>query len=371
MRTKLSLVVILVAALGLSGCFGIFGAKVASLEITTEGDVDKVITGQAITLTAVALDADKKEVKADIKWTIDDQELGTIEGKNKTAVFTAADKEGTVTITAKAGDVVDVYELDIIDDKLAKIEVTAPYTKLIAGQTLELTVTGESETGLPMQVTPTFELDNDAAGTVTDGKFKATAVGTATITATVDGITDTFDVEVYEPVVRARKGFPVLAYKTDNGDKLENKGLRNGYDSYFVGWNTPGTWIDWDIEIEEAGDYLFFVRYGLHNSTPFVKRSFEVRIGDADPYIPAVTLELEHDGDSNFGSEKWIVKSFEQLHALQVGNNIVRMENVATGAAQEGMNVVNLGFIKIDEGMMPLTEEEIISIVDAVLYAGV
>lgn len=365
---KIALVFVLVAALSLSGCFGIFSTDVAKLNISTENDIKKIAIGQSVSFTAKALDKDDKEVNVDVSWSVSDDTLGSLDiNKGKTVEFTASEKAGTVEITVKAGDKTATYELEIIAESLNELEITSEYSKLIPKQSLALSANGKSESGLPMVVDPVWTLSNETVGRIDENNnFVASASGSVTLTAKVGDIAETFEIEVYDPVVEGVYGidYEVAINNEPAGrevDKTDN--IRNGYRGIRF-WNTAGTALDWKIDVPSDGKYIFFVKYSSHTKSDIVKRDIDIRIGDADPYISHEAVDFQ--GAGNFGTDHWNTIIFDP-YELQAETNVVRLTVVATDNAEEGLNVAQLGFIEIQDGTMPISKEMADELVTAVL----
>lgn len=138
---------------------------------------------------------------------------------------------------------------------------------------------------------------------------------------------------------------------------------RGGYSGYFVGWDTAGTRIEWEIDVPVAGEYVFVVRYATHDSS-YAHRSLEIGLVDSEPYVSVDLIEFEPGGD--YGREQWLVKILDEPMTLEAGLHLIALESLPTDQQYTGMNVVNLGFISADQ--LPLTNNKAIELVDAVLY---
>ena len=55
---------------------------------------------------------------------------------------------------------------------------------------------------------------------------------------------------------------------------------RGGYsrDLFFVGFDDPGQWVEWNMNIPEAGQYRLIIRYSTHEAPKFVRRNFKLRL---------------------------------------------------------------------------------------------
>lgn len=139
---------------------------------------------------------------------------------------------------------------------------------------------------------------------------------------------------------------------------------RSGYSGYFVGWDTAGTWIEWEFEVPAAGDYVLAIRYATHDSSD-VKRSVAVRLGDSEQaYATIAEVDFAKGGD--YGRSEWLLKVVEQPLTLQAGKNIIRMESLVTDQDFTGMNIINFALIPADQ--LPSGNAKVIELVDGILY---
>ncbi len=149
---------------------------VAVTSISLDQTSLEMTEGEEISLTAT-VKPDNATDKA-VTWTSDKTDVATVEDGKITAV-----KEGTATITAKAGDKTATCKVTV---KKGFVEVTSI---TLDKSSISLTVGGEetlTATVKPDNATDktvTWTSSSDAIATVTDGKVKAVKNGTATITA--------------------------------------------------------------------------------------------------------------------------------------------------------------------------------------------
>ena len=181
------------------------GAKVATCKVTVTATVvpvesiklDKesleMVEGDKATLTATVT-PDNATDKA-VTWTSSDEAIATVANGEVTAV-----KEGTATITAKAGDKEATCEVKVAKKVIEVESVTLSKTTLSLKR-------GETET-LIAAVTPDNATDKTVAwstsnaevATVENGKVTALKSGTATITAKAGEISASCAVTVSTPV---------------------------------------------------------------------------------------------------------------------------------------------------------------------------
>lgn len=160
-------------------------AKAESLTLSAESF--EVTAGEVYTLTATVTPAEGTEKVA---YTSNNESVATVDQNGKVTAVSG----GNATITATVGDKTATCNVKVY----AKAENVA-----FAAETLELTI-GEDYT-LTATVTPaegtkkvTYASNNETVATIDEnGEIAALAVGTATITATLDGKTATLTLTVY------------------------------------------------------------------------------------------------------------------------------------------------------------------------------
>jgi uncharacterized protein YjdB len=161
-------------------------------QITLTG-TGTIVAGQSTTFTALPKDASGNALNGlTVGWSISDPNVAIVSAGVVTAI-----KPGSATLTATSGSVSQATVITVIP-AVASIAVTPTPNSLIIGQTVQLTATlldaaGATITGR----TVTWSSNNDAAASVsTTGLVTAKALGSATITAAVEGKTGTALVDV-------------------------------------------------------------------------------------------------------------------------------------------------------------------------------
>ena len=183
------------------------GAKEATCKVTVTAAVvpvesvklDKesleMVEGDKATLTATVT-PDNATDKT-VTWTSSDETIVTVANGEVTAV-----KEGTATITAKAGDnktatcAVKVAKKVIAVTGIALDKTSVGMTE---GEETQLTATVKPDDATDKTVT--WSTSDAAIATVTDGKVKAVKEGTATITAKAGDKSATCTVKVAKKVI--------------------------------------------------------------------------------------------------------------------------------------------------------------------------
>ncbi|MBE7088372.1 MAG: hypothetical protein E7370_02450 [Clostridiales bacterium] len=160
---KKSLISLLSALVAM--CLAIFTLSAcASTTVTISQQSASIIIGSTLELTATASDG------SEIEWESSDSTIASV---NKSGIVTGR-KEGTVTITAYAGEASATCEVTVNAVQVTLSQSTATIER---GETLELTATA-SDNG-----TITWSSSNEAVATVNNGVVTALKEGSATITA--------------------------------------------------------------------------------------------------------------------------------------------------------------------------------------------
>jgi uncharacterized protein YjdB len=133
-------------------------------------------------------------------WTSSDPTIASVatSGDN---VYVTPHKKGTVNIAAVVYGTVGQLTLTVLG--VQTVAVTPTSSPLHSGQTVQLTATPKDVNGgVFTGKTVTWSTSNGSIATVsTSGLVHAVAAGTATISATVDGVVGTATIVVYIPVV--------------------------------------------------------------------------------------------------------------------------------------------------------------------------
>ncbi len=147
---------------------------VASISLSKEELTLKEGDSETITATVKPDDATDKTVT----WTSSDPSVATVDGGKIEAV-----KEGTATVTAKAGDKTATCKVTVDKKVIAveSVELDKTEVELTEGDSVTLTATVKPDDATDKTVTWTSS--NPSVATVDKGKIEAVKEGTATITA--------------------------------------------------------------------------------------------------------------------------------------------------------------------------------------------
>lgn len=153
-------------------------------KVTISNTSAKLERGETLKLSATASNGSKITWKSSKKSVATIDEFGTI-----TAI-----KPGETIITAATDGISATCKLTV---KSPTVKLSNTKIKLYRGQTVKLTATISSN------INPTWKTNKKSVATVDlNGTITAQKHGTATITATVDGVSKTCEVIVEQPVIK-------------------------------------------------------------------------------------------------------------------------------------------------------------------------
>lgn len=187
-------------------------------------------------------------------------------------------------------------------------------------------------------------------------------VGCSDDTTTIPGeITNVVAVTGWEPVAQ---GGPTEKTVGQAGDSS-----RGGYSNsvFFVGFDDPGQWAEWNMSIPEAGQYQMIIRYSTHEEPVTVRRNFKLRAAGEDitaSYVD-VTYDL-HTGRVGTDGDRWMFYMSEPLE-LKAGEHSLRMEYIFDEAQEDDRqfsNLLMIGFVAIEPADGKVTQGEYIEALD-------
>ncbi len=154
-----------------------------------------VYSGETATFTATAISA-KGTVLSDVVWAIDSYTEGcTVTDKGNGAYEVTAATAGTykvvISATSEGIKVTNDFVLTVNETPvLTTLTLATTLTNIgVAGRALELTYTAKDQYNNDIVITPEYTVTGTAGGRVEGNNYIADAVGTASITLTVGGIT--------------------------------------------------------------------------------------------------------------------------------------------------------------------------------------
>lgn len=170
--------------------------------------------------------------------------------------------------------------------------------------------------------------------------------------------------------VVARSGWEPDAQGGPTGKTVGQTGdsSRGGYsrDLFFVGFDDPGQWAEWNMNIPEAGQYRLIIRYSTHEEPPVVRRNFKLRLAGED--IEAAYIDETFDlptGRVSTDEDKWMFFVSDLLE-LKAGEHSLRMEYILNIDHDERQfsNVLMIGFVAADPVEAVLDQADYIEALD-------
>jgi hypothetical protein len=176
----------------------------------------------------------------------------------------------------------------------------------------------------------------------------------------ISGICAAFD-------VYAELGANYSATNTAAIRHLPSLTVRSGYSSevFIIGWDKPGNWVEWEIEIPEAGEYNFLMLYATYDDPNIVGVKRNLKLRQPDESLVTVFEEVLFPTFGNSGRNGWALKVTEPIH-LEAGKQTLHLEALDFGVNVEGkvsLNVVWVGLLRAPKDAT-ITDAMIISAVD-------
>ncbi|MGV3620594.1 MAG: beta strand repeat-containing protein, partial [Archangium sp.] len=184
----------------------------ASLEVAPSSLTLDV--GESRTVSVSVKQGDKTTPASGATWSTSDANVVTVSGNANGTATVQGIGAGTATLTAKASDLSASIAVTVSSSAtLTRIEVTPANAELAAGTTGQLTATGIFSDGTTRNITTTVMWDssNEPVLTVSaSGLVTAIAAGSATVTATLAGVTGTLNVTVTSAALESIVVTPTL-----------------------------------------------------------------------------------------------------------------------------------------------------------------
>jgi hypothetical protein len=158
--------------------------------------------GDRLTLAASGLGAGGAAVSGGTpRWTTSDASIGTVTAEG---LFTAVGP-GSVTVTAVIDGVPGSSTIDVVPASVVTLAVLPTSLSLAPGEASTLAAQARGRSGEVVQAGVTWRSSAPGVATVSSGgAVEAVAPGTATITASAGGVSETVAVTVTAPVVDTR-----------------------------------------------------------------------------------------------------------------------------------------------------------------------
>ena len=294
----------------------------------------------------------------DFAWSCSNETVGEIDADG---LFTAL-AAGTTTVTATAGDITGTATVTVSTEApvATTIVIEPPTTTLEVDGTRQFTATVLDQFGGEMaDDTVEWTCSNETVGTIgsSSGLFTALAAGTATVTATADGITETATVTVtaeapVEPELKDITVTPTTAALEIGGTErfaataLDQNGLE-----------ITGVEFAWSCSDETVGeidaDGLFTARAAgtatvtakavtakagdLSGTATVTVNAEEPPVGPEEPVLTSITVTPPRATLDVDDIQKFIVTAYDQ------NGNAMSAGEVAWSCSDEGVGTVDGG----------------------------
>ncbi len=168
-----------------------------------------------------------------VTWTTSDASVVTVDGNGKiTAV-----KEGTAIITAKAEGKTATCTVTVTKIAVSSVTLSAQTLELKVEEISQLSATVLPDTATYMTVTWSSS-DATVATVDFDGNVTAIKAGTATITATADGVSATCQIKVVVPVTSVQLNKTEISIKVSEAEILEANVFPSNATNKTVTWSS-------------------------------------------------------------------------------------------------------------------------------------
>ena len=186
-------------ARGKSGIATVTVQRTPVASVTVLPNKSSMGKGSTLRLTAVAYDAGQNQLPdRGMIWTTNNPSVATVDG---TGLVTAKDK-GTALITATSEGKSGASEITVAPGAVSKVFVTPNPLAMVTGDKQMLIVAAQDATGtLISGHVPVWVSSDTRVATVSSGEVTAVGAGTASISATVEGVTGSTSLTVTRPPV--------------------------------------------------------------------------------------------------------------------------------------------------------------------------
>lgn len=277
----------------------------ASVEITPK-TLDAHV-GEKVRFTAVAKDAAGSAIdEKPSVWFAAPFDLAGADESGEVTLHAP----GVVTVGAVIGGKAGYATINVVNSKIANLEIVAPAQPVVAGSSEKLAVVARSANGDPRSdAVITFTSDKPAVATVdAAGLVTGIAPGRVTIKATSEGASNTVAVQVVGDAVRKLKIEPAST-EARTGDVVHFSATAVGAGGSqlkdpAVHWSLSGSgaavYPDGGFVAEKAGTYVVMASSGQHSAAASVvvrPRNVEREV-DVVAQVPMPDLQM---------SEEWII----------------------------------------------------------------
>lgn len=170
--------------------------------LTVQPDPATVAAGHTVTFTATGhySDGSSAVLPTGVTWSSDDATIASIDAVSGIATGL---KPGSVTVTAKVGDLSSSAQLRVTAPVLTGVRVTPTTLELTKGATGDLAATAEFSDGSTRDVTAeaSWSSKSTSIATVSHGTVTGVGKGSTTITATFESMSGTAQTTVLDPAL--------------------------------------------------------------------------------------------------------------------------------------------------------------------------
>ncbi|MEM5787730.1 MAG: hypothetical protein AAGU11_10450, partial [Syntrophobacteraceae bacterium] len=165
-------------------------ARIAYMKIIPE--TISIKGGEKIDLKAVAEDRFGNVVDAEVRWTLSDNSLGTIDSDG----VLVARREGTGNVIAAARDIVDLAAIEVGKGPVVAIRIE-PETKTVqAGTNVAFNAVGYDAGGNPVEITPQWSVEGERGNIEEQGTLLTRQAGTVDVVAAYGEMRETASIRV-------------------------------------------------------------------------------------------------------------------------------------------------------------------------------
>jgi trimeric autotransporter adhesin len=184
------------------------GATLVSIAITPANPTLPVGTSASLTATGTYSDGSAVDVTGSVTWTIDDSKVANVSNADANPGLSTAVAIGATKVHAAIGAVTAQTTITVTAAMLVSIAITPANPTVPAGTTEALVATGTYSDGSTLDLTTTavWSSSTQAVATVsnatgTQGLATAVAMGTSTVSATLNGVSGSTKLTVSAPTI--------------------------------------------------------------------------------------------------------------------------------------------------------------------------
>ncbi|HVV81990.1 MAG TPA: Ig-like domain-containing protein [Kofleriaceae bacterium] len=246
-----------------STTFTVTDAELDSIEVDPAGDSVAAGLELQFSATGVYSDGSTLDVTADVTWSSSDDGILSISNAEGSQGLAHGESTGQATVTAELGGVSGTADVEVTDAIVQSITIDPQEDEdLPAGLTRDYTATGTFSDGSVADITTQVLWETSDGGVLdisnaagSEGEATAIAVGTATITASLDGVSATKDVNVSAAILQSIEVTPAdLTVALGLGPQFTATGLYS--DQSLVDLTDQVTWSSSDegvLTVSNAG----------------------------------------------------------------------------------------------------------------------